>query len=108
MTMLVNLNIVSERLSANASIGRRFASGSIASATPNSSENTTTWSTCPSAIDLAMFSGKMCWMISEGVSGFASSFSWAGTGGSLIPLPACEMLIAASPMKSAIVVTISK
>ncbi len=62
ITMLVNLNIVSERLPQKASIGRRFSSFSSASAMAKITLNTTTCSTCPSTTALAMFSGTACRM----------------------------------------------
>src|SRR5713101_5285017 len=59
MTRLVNLNMVSERLSAKARMGRRLGSGTSASAMAKRTLKTTICSTWPSATDLAMFSGKM-------------------------------------------------
>ena len=65
ITMLVNLNIASLRLSQKASMGRRFSSLTMARATAKIRLKTTTCSTALSATDLAMFSGKMCRMVSS-------------------------------------------
>ena len=108
MIILVNLNITSERLSVARSMGWRLSSRTIASAIPKIILKTTICKTCPSAIDLAIFSGKICRIISLNVCGGTfSSSSWAPVGID-IPIPAFEILIAASPIKRAIVVTTSK
>src|SRR6266481_26986 len=69
MTRLVNLNMVSERLSAKARMGRRLGSGTSASAMAKRTLKTTICSTWPSATDLAMFSGKMSVMSCAAVWG---------------------------------------
>ena len=74
ITIFVNLNIVAERLSANDKIGRFCSSFSSPSAMANRTLNTTICSTCPSATDLAMFSGKTWRMISPAV-GFGGALS---------------------------------
>ena len=107
--MLVNLNIVSDRLSAKESIGRRFASLNSESAMANRMLNTTTCNTWPSATDLAIFSGKTWSRMSVTVCrGAAASCSACAVGGSLTPTPALLTLMAAKPMNSATVVTTSK
>src|SRR5258707_3289953 len=88
MTMLVNLNMVSERLSAKASIGRRLGSGTSARAMANRMLKTTTCSTWPSATDLAMFSGKMSMMSCVAVCGVALRDSAVAEGGGGAPSPA--------------------
>ncbi len=108
MTMLVNLNITSARLSAKVSRGRRFSSRTIASAMPNTIEKTTICNTWFSATDLAMFSGNACRMMSDAVGLTVGSFSVAAAAGSWTPTPALLRLIATRPMSSARVVTISK
>ena len=109
MTMPVNLNIVSARLSANASIGRWRSSRSIASAEPKITLKTTTWRISPSTTDLAMFSGKMWSTISCQVRDAAAG-NWLASmlAGSVMPSPAREIVMAAQPMSSASVVTTSK
>ena len=103
--MLVNLNIVSARLSVKFTIKDRFFSLTIARAIPKIILKTTTCKTCPSATDFATFSGKICRIISsqlwEEVSG---NFSWI-TSIFFVPTPACVILMAAKPIKSAKVVT---
>ena len=69
---------------------------------------TTTSSTAPSATDLAMFSGKMCRMVSCALSLLTGIVSALGVAGSWTPTPALVRLMAPSPRKIAIVVTISK
>eukprot|EP00825_Cyclidium_porcatum_P000402 TRINITY_DN10095_c0_g1_i2.p4 TRINITY_DN10095_c0_g1~~TRINITY_DN10095_c0_g1_i2.p4 ORF type:complete len:205 (+),score=3.48 TRINITY_DN10095_c0_g1_i2:621-1235(+) len=64
ITRLVNLNIVSERLSVKRNIGWRFFSPSMATAIPKIMLNITICKTCPSQMDLAIFSGKICKIIS--------------------------------------------
>jgi hypothetical protein len=108
MTMLVNLNIVSDRLDANSSIGRRFSSLSRASEIAKSTLNTTIWRTCPSATDLATFSGNTCRITSVRVCFWPCASAWGITAGGCTPTPALVMLMAARPMNSAIVVTASK
>jgi hypothetical protein len=78
--MLVNLNMVSERLSAKASMGRRLASGTRPRAKAKRMLKTTICRTWPSATDLAMFSGKMSVMICEAVCGETSSVRFAEGG----------------------------
>ena len=68
ITMLVNLNITSARLSQSVSIGRRFSSLIIARAIAKIRLKTTTSSTALSATALAMFSGKTCRMVSSALS----------------------------------------
>ena len=108
MTRLVNLNITSLRLSQNASMGRRFCSLIMARATAKIRLKTTTSSTAPSATDFAMFSGKMCRMVSCALSFVTGAVSAVVDGGNCTPTPALLMLMAASPRKIAMVVTISK
>jgi len=81
MTMLVNLNMVSERLSARASIGRRFGSGTRARAMAKRMLKTTTCKTWFSATDLAMFSGKMSMMSCVALCGVALRVSAFEEGG---------------------------
>ena len=109
MTMPVNLNMVSARLSANASSGRRRASPTIASAEPKITLKTTTWRISPSTTDLAMFSGKMWSTISCHVRDVAAGNWLASTlPGRVMPSPAREIVMAAQPIRSARVVTTSK
>ncbi len=109
ITTLVNLNITSVRLSQKLSMF--FLCGSLTSARPMAKRmlKTTICNTWPSAIDLAMFSGKMCRMVSSSPEGGGtSSFSVCPVSGNLIPTPAWLILMATSPMRRASVVTISK
>src|SRR5579862_2725964 len=99
ITMLVNLNITSLRLSQNASIGRRLASLSIARATAKIRLKTTTCNTAPSATDLAMFSGKMWRMVSSALSLPTEPVSAVDVTGNCTPTPALLRLMAASPRK---------
>ena len=87
--MPVNLNIVSARLSAKASIGGARASRSIASAEPKMTLKTTTCRISPSTTALAMFSGKMWSTISCQVRDAAAGSWLASTlAGSVMPAPA--------------------
>src|SRR5215471_3731069 len=108
ITMLVNLNIVSDKLSANVSIGCRFASGTSSNPIANNTLNTTTCNTCPSATLLAIFSGKMSVIICVAVCGETFSDSGVDPAGRCTLSPALLMLIAANPINSAIVDTTSK
>ena len=108
MTMLVNLNIVSDRLSQKASIGRRRASLMVASAMLNSTLKTTICSTSPSATDRATFSGKTWSSTSEADCLRPVTSAEGRADGGWTPTPARVRLMAASPMKSAMVVTASK
>ena len=110
MTMPVNLNIVSARLSANASIGRRFSSGSSASAMPKITLNTTTCRICASTTDARD-------VLREDVEDDvlprprgAGCGSWLAStaAGRAMPSPARLIVMAAQPMSSASVVTTSK
>ena len=81
----------------------------MASATPKITLKTTTCSTSPSATAFAMFSGKT-WsddVLPRLGRRRCGLFARRG-GGSVMPTPARLMLIAAHPMSSASVVTISK
>ena len=59
MIMLVNLNITAVSDSVNLSMGALYDSLTMAVAIPNRILKTTICRTCPSAIDLAIFSGKI-------------------------------------------------
>ncbi len=109
MMSLVKPNIVSARLSANASIGRRRASGTMASAMPKNTLNTTTCRTWPSATDRATLSGKMSSTTSAQVrSGAAGKAPDSTAAGRATPTPAWLIVMAIHPMARASVVTTSK
>ena len=108
ITMFVNLNMVAARDSARASIGRRFSSERSESAIPKSTLKTTICRTCPSATDLATFSGKAWRMTSLIVCFGAVTPAGCRPSGAWTPTPARVRLMAARPMKRARVVTTSK
>src|SRR5439155_21623221 len=109
ITMLVNLNMVSERPSQKARIGRRFSWAINASAMPKIMLDTTTCNTWPSATDLAIFSGNIWRTTSVHFwAGAPETVAVAAFGGGVSPTPAWEIWIAPRPINSAKVVTISK
>ena len=110
MTIFVNLNIVSASVSPNVSSGRRRRLRQQASATPKITLKTTICSTSPSATDLrdVLREDVQDDVLPRLRAPDAAICSPGGGGGSVMPTPARLMLIAAHPMNSASVVTISK
>ena len=89
MTIFVNLNIVSDKLLHRISNGWRLSWRMSAKATAKMMLKTTTCSTCPSAIDFAMFSGKMWRIMSLAVGLVAGAASCpVGELANFAPTPA--------------------
>ncbi|MCY1539442.1 hypothetical protein D9M68_750290 [compost metagenome] len=75
---------------------------------PKNTLNTTICNTSPPAIDFTILSGNTCRIISCVVCASTLGSSCATASACFIPTPALLILIAAKPIKSAMVVTISK
>ena len=108
MTRFVNLNMVSDSDSQNASIGRRLGSDSSESAIAKRMLKTTICSTWPSATARATFSGNAWRTTSASVWRGATGPPGSSPSGGTTPTPACVRLMAAIPMTRASVVTTSK
>src|SRR5689334_14358088 len=107
MTMLVNLNIASASDSHHSIIGRAF-SPIIVSEIAKMIDQTTIWSTSPSAMAWTTDVGNVWRKIWSHVWCTAAMGGAPDGGGSTSPTPGLKTFTATSPMKSAIVVTTSK
>ena len=100
--------MVSDKLSQNSSIVWRCFSVVMDKPMPNNMLNSTICSTCPSATDLAMFSGNMWRIMSVKLCLLAGRLLKSACVGICKPTPAWLMLMAIKPIASATVVTTSK
>src|SRR5271156_407237 len=110
MTRLVNLNMTSASEENQLTMGARFSRERQASAAPKKMAKTATWRIWPSAIDFAMFSGKMwvrksCQCVAAGAAMVSVEADEAERER---PTPARLRLMAMRPMTRARVVATSK
>src|SRR2546423_14653540 len=101
MTMFVNLNIVSDKLSQKERTGWRLLSLTKANAIAKTMLKTTICRTWPSATDFAIFSGKMWRMMSDALCG-GGALNWEVVAGWHVKAPTAFMeMDVAGPINNA-------